>query len=406
MRLVPTVLSLLSCLTTSHTISLSSDMRSASSVTPYCQRCQHWIVLVHGYLGNDKELGYLQDALQQEANATPHSIVVYSAISNVGITTDGIAAGGKRLAAEIMEQLPFHTNTNVTDKDTVTVTLSLVGNSLGGLYARYAIADLLQHSFIQPNIFCTTATPHLGVAKHTYIPIPTWTEWVIGNTMGTTGRDLFLHTDVIRQMATDETYLAPLRRFRHRLAYANAFGTDFQVPTSTAAFLSHSDTPHYTLDHPLDGDCTMRVQTKQQPPIQQQQQIPSEPNNQHDMAISLDGLGWTKVFWDLRQDLPFPSLWNPFSSKITLPASQPCWTSEQLLNTVGKTLTDRFYIPVGHTLMVANRKSDWYGKLNAKGKPIMDQLAKELIHQLSSTIDNSECIAAQVKQCDAIEDIQ
>ena len=79
-------------------------MRSASSVTPYCQRCQHWIVLVHGYLGNDKELGYLQDALQQEANATPHSIVVYSAISNVGITTDGIAAGGKRLAAEIMEQ--------------------------------------------------------------------------------------------------------------------------------------------------------------------------------------------------------------------------------------------------------------------------------------------------------------
>ena len=383
-------------------------MRSVSPVTPYCQHCQHWIVLVHGYLGNDKELGYLQEALELEGHASPLSIVVYSAKSNVGITTDGIAAGGKRLAAEIMEQLRFHTNTNVTDTDTVKVTLSLVGNSLGGLYARYALADLLKHTFIQPNIFCTTATPHLGVAKHTYIPIPTWTEWAIGNAMGETGRDLFLHTDVIRQMATDETYLDPLRRFRYRLAYANAFGTDFQVPTSTAAFLSHSDSPHYTLDHPQGGACTLRVQTKQQLPQQQQQQQqqqqPTESNNNHDMAISLDGLGWTKVFCDLRQDLPFPSLRNPFSSTVTLPASQPCWTSKQLLNTVGTTLTDRFYIPVGHTLMVANRKSDWYGKLNAKGKPIMDQLAKELIHNLDSTIDNSTCTTTQVKQCVAQDD--
>jgi hypothetical protein len=86
-----------------------------------------------------------------------------------------------------------------------------VGNSLGGLYSRYAVPrlkDILQqqtshaatisnrklmqtsnktlHQIDNPqhnamfihgtqlffNIFCTTASPHLGIADHTYIPIP------------------------------------------------------------------------------------------------------------------------------------------------------------------------------------------------------------------------------------------
>ena len=43
---------------------------------------------------------------------------------------------------------------------------------------------------------------------------------------------------IIRNMCLRDKYLMPLRNFRQRIAYANAYGTDFQVPTETAAFLN------------------------------------------------------------------------------------------------------------------------------------------------------------------------
>lgn len=47
-------------------------------------------------------------------------------------------------------------------------------------------------------------------------------------------------------MATSPRFLRPLAAFKKRIAYANAFGTDFPVPGSTAAFLDlDSDYPHY-----------------------------------------------------------------------------------------------------------------------------------------------------------------
>ena len=36
---------------------------------------------------------------------------------------------------------------------------------------------------------------------------------------------------IIHNMCTSEKYLTPLRNFRQRIAYANVYGTDFQVPT-------------------------------------------------------------------------------------------------------------------------------------------------------------------------------
>jgi hypothetical protein len=47
-------------------------------------------------------------------------------------------------------------------------------------------------------------------------------------------------------MCTCPTFLNPLASFRKRIAYANAYQTDFVVPTQTAAFLNtESNYPHY-----------------------------------------------------------------------------------------------------------------------------------------------------------------
>eukprot|EP00986_Skeletonema_menzelii_P021520 scaffold34815_cov97-Skeletonema_menzelii.AAC.1 len=200
-----------------------------------------------------------------------------------------------------------------SDNGEVNVTFSLVGNSLGGLYSRFALSkipyeiplstdnseddDNKLSSNIKvrlfPNIFCTTATPHLGVSQHTYLPIPRLAETIIGAGMGATGRDLFrLNSDVmndgaaakvnaaaaktvkrlssfrirkdsnqniesdaedeldcvIRNMCLDDEFLVPLRNFRQRIAYANAYGTDFQVPCQTAAFLNdNSGVGHFLI---------------------------------------------------------------------------------------------------------------------------------------------------------------
>ena len=315
----------------------------------------HYIFLVHGWLGNDLEMSYLaesfanciaaekkiadiDDEIQHDAKRVKRSpsqlavaaqqsafwkdkkhhppIVVHSCKCNVGKTHDGIKNGGTRLAHEIVDfirldlQKLHSSGENGTNGENAVhddgkagteecadehVTYSIVGNSLGGLYARYAISLVPrqlsiprsiatgssttistkdttnihtnnQRIHLHPNIFCTTATPHLGCSRHTYIQLPRFAENIVatgidilstrGSGMGTTGRDLFrLNSDknmkgmssperadeemecVIRNMCLQEKYLGPLRNFKIRIAYANAYQTDFQVPTETVSFL-------------------------------------------------------------------------------------------------------------------------------------------------------------------------
>ncbi|KAL7468791.1 hypothetical protein ACHAXS_009024 [Conticribra weissflogii] len=218
------------------------------------------------------------------------TFIVHNAVCNEGRTDDGIEKGGERLANEIIDVIRHEVNQrterdgiNINHDSTkipVDVTISIVGNSLGGLYGRYAIARLAE-ILVSPqpdptnnttvidnegnsnrtekkyfilddnirvhfNVFCTTASPHLGCANHTYITIPRLAEIGVAYALGETGRDLFRLNDLLQTMATSPRFLRPLALFRKRIAYANAFGTDFPVPGSTAAFLDrNSDYPHY-----------------------------------------------------------------------------------------------------------------------------------------------------------------
>jgi hypothetical protein len=91
---------------------------------------------------------------------------------------DGVEEGASRIADEIREVVAAHPTL---------ARLSLIGNSLGGIYARYAAALLFEPApsssgdsgsggrcggtmaGLIPDTFLTTATPHLGVGPFGYL---------------------------------------------------------------------------------------------------------------------------------------------------------------------------------------------------------------------------------------------
>ena len=489
--------------------------------------------------GDDVDSAVVDDAAKS-------AVVVYSPRCNVGRTHDGIRAGGARLANEMLEyirsdvmrrrRLLVYGDVGRDDDDDdddgddgggddataedVHVTYSIVGNSLGGLYGRYALsllpyrlplsrqgrdrpADDGRKSpttttttktnstirlYLHPNVFCTTATPHLGVSRHTYLPLPRIAEAIIGTGMRATGRDLFrLKSEsslrrgksflsaigddiggngssgdertggdgvnsvkddgddermecVIRNMCLQSRFLSPLRSFRHRIAYANAYGTDFQVPTSTAAFLHEkSGVEHHVVasrskNGPKEegggggggGDGKGGVQpfivavcrTEKQDSLSSRalKSCGSVGDLGDDLLLmseSLDALGWTKVFIDVRDALPVAGMpapsWLQSSSGTldnlirermglrfrSLPndngecndggvvdtSNLGCiLTSQELAQSIN--VSDSFDLPLGHAVMVANSKNERYSRMNSAGRPVMDKLAKDMIDDI------------------------
>jgi hypothetical protein len=245
----------------------------------------HVMILEHGICGNAAELGYVSEACLREYNNTelskikknkdhPSSLLVHSAVCNEGrLSLDGIENGGLRLANEInnvirgvaFDKHKHKQNKNDERIDTTTIALSIVGNSMGGLYGRYALKYINWTSQVEiigstdtvvvdvlvvPNVFVTTATPHLGVKNMTYWKVPEFLEPVGAWMFGKSSNDLFRrnkfnnsdnnainYNDIIEQLAFDPEFIGPLSKFKKRIAYANAFSTDIAVTTATAAFL-------------------------------------------------------------------------------------------------------------------------------------------------------------------------
>lgn len=300
------------------------------------------------------------------------------------------------------------------------ITLSLVGNSLGGLYCRYAVSAIqaLQSKSgsgsvqvqvqAQPKLFVTTCTPHLGVSQHTFVTLPTWVESPIARIMQQTGADLFRRSNIIQDMTTHHTFLKPLLAFERRIAYANVLGTDFQVPTATAAFWADTKSLHFKKDFDFDfvgngsyeqHNIVMQLETPQQ--MQEAptsittstpSPLPPAINNflsSKELSTRLDQLGWTKVLVDVRHHLPLSRRFSPLSERQDgrlTPDSK--WTATELLQEF-----DRDYfrtLPLGHTVMVANAKDSLNQYLTQGGKPTMDYLAATMIEQLIRSDNDGE----------------
>lgn len=190
---------------------------------------QHLVVTVHGLSGFASDLAYVGRQLESESKG---EMLVLACRCNEGRTFDGLAKGGSRVAEEV---------SNFVTQNPELSTISFIGNSLGGLYARYALKDLHENRSIaglRPAAFVTTAAPHLGVRSALYAPVlsPLAALLAPAGFVSRSARDAVRQTSILRDMV-DEPFLAPLRAFRARRAYA-ALNGDFMVPFDSALFTS------------------------------------------------------------------------------------------------------------------------------------------------------------------------
>ena len=132
----------------------STALLAASTAPPQ----KHLVVLVHGLSGTAADLGYLARRLEADASVR---VLASGANEPFPRTLDGVDAGGARVADEVRQVASAYK------------TISFVGNSLGGLYARAALRELRDvnkgtFAGLQPAVFVTTAAPHLGARQTQY----------------------------------------------------------------------------------------------------------------------------------------------------------------------------------------------------------------------------------------------
>ncbi|KAL5839369.1 hypothetical protein ACOSQ4_011977 [Xanthoceras sorbifolium] len=216
----------------------------------------HLLVLVHGILASPSDWTYVEAELKRRLG---RNFLIYASSCNTYTKTfTGVDGAGKRLADEVMQ---------VVKKTESLKRISFLAHSLGGLFARYAVAVLysptaldsgepvdLSNSTVadsqtacstrrgtiaglEPVNFITLATPHLGVRGRKQLPflfgVPILEKLaapLAPIVVGRTGSQLFL-TDgkpnkppLLLRMASDcedGQFLSSLGAFRCRILYAN-----------------------------------------------------------------------------------------------------------------------------------------------------------------------------------------
>lgn len=155
-------------------------------------------------------------------------------------TYDGIETGGERVAHEIEETM------EALEKEGHKITkLSVVGYSLGGLIARYAIGLLNSQGWldkVQPVNFTTFASPHVGVRTPLKgIRGHIWNE-LGARTVSMSGQQLFMvdsFRDTGRPLLSvladpESIFIQGLKKFKNRCIYANIVNDRSTVFYSTA----------------------------------------------------------------------------------------------------------------------------------------------------------------------------
>ncbi|KAK6116277.1 hypothetical protein DH2020_049972 [Rehmannia glutinosa] len=210
------------------------------------------------------------------------------------LTFDGVDVMGKRLADEVISVKDRHPNLQK---------ISFVGHSLGGLVARYDVAELYRQDLIrkhgeengeddsqkssledkprvniaglEPVNFITSATPHLGsrginsfsidvyglslrvpvfCGFYTMEKLASRASWLLGRT----GRHLFLSDcdggkpPLLLRMSSDSEdlkFISALQSFKRRVAYANA-RFDHLVGWSSSSLRRRNELPKKNAKYP------------------------------------------------------------------------------------------------------------------------------------------------------------
>ncbi|RDL39174.1 uncharacterized protein BP5553_03514 [Venustampulla echinocandica] len=186
----------------------------------------HLCVLVHGLWGNPNHLEFMAKSLR-EKNPQDSLHILVAKRNSGSFTYDGIELGGERVCQEIEEEIEKSAN-----QGHVITKLSLVGYSLGGLVARYAVGLLESKGLfdeITPVNFTTFASPHLGVRS----PSRGWHSHLFNilgaRTLSASGRQLFTidkfrdtGRPLLEVLADPESiFIKGLAKFRRKTLYAN-----------------------------------------------------------------------------------------------------------------------------------------------------------------------------------------
>eukprot|EP00732_Lithocolla_globosa_P005437 Lithocolla_globosa_v1_NODE_5629_length_1208_cov_3.771899.p1 type:complete len:384 gc:universal NODE_5629_length_1208_cov_3.771899:50-1201(+) len=210
--------------------------------TPLLQTNQdgaaHLVVFVHGFMGNKSHMQYLVDqvcSMEVVDASAPRVVVLNSQTNQYFATLDGIDICGKRLMEEIYKATQ---GSNIKK-------FSIIGYSMGGLVARYAIGLLHEEDFFEsiiPVNFITFATPHLGVRRRPTGVISRFFNKVLSRMGSYSGQQMQVADHHIRYnlpllvaMSSSETpFLEALKKFRRQTTYANTIN-DRSVPFCSAS---------------------------------------------------------------------------------------------------------------------------------------------------------------------------
>lgn len=214
------------------------------------------IILIHGMWGKAGDFNYIVNELEQvgyvtydyaisgtsEASASESPAgIVYCTRSNEGyFTYDGIDVCGLRIANEIS-----HVVRQLQTQDWKISELSIVGYSMGGLMARYAVGLLYTRGIfdeITPRALVTTCSPHIGVNVLSKSKGARLFNFVGSWSMARTSRQAFLRdSDQPHQLPLflyltqkNTSCTKALSLFGRRVLYANVFN-DHRCEFYTAA---------------------------------------------------------------------------------------------------------------------------------------------------------------------------
>ncbi|KAI8138550.1 putative serine esterase-domain-containing protein [Fennellomyces sp. T-0311] len=202
------------------------------------------IVLQHGFMGNTGHMAHIEREL---TNVTSdQSVSILNVQANEGkYSYDGIDICGERLALAIQD----HIQEIELEGSKKVKRFVMIGYSLGGLMARYAIGILGEAGFfdtVEPLYYITFATPHMGIRREATSKSNRFYNYLFGHMLSRSGEQLlFRDEQKILNVISDpnKPFYQYLSKFKVRRAYGNLIN-DRTVPYWTAAM----ETVDYTDD--------------------------------------------------------------------------------------------------------------------------------------------------------------
>jgi len=196
------------------------------------------LILQCGYLDHHKRMEYMKNYLKK--NLIGDYEIINSSV-NDGKTGDGIINGGKRLFClikQLFSQLETGAMRQIQPQKKYD-SISFIGHSLGGLYARSCIGLLEEENFfstIIPKFFISIDTPHIGARCNKII------NWLSSKSNKGSFSELFLHDNnqIIYAMSNvNSSYMIGLNKFKVKLVYGNIANgkittNNFMVSTESA----------------------------------------------------------------------------------------------------------------------------------------------------------------------------